>query len=157
ALALALYLAYIVEIGGDFMAGRFFTSPLCVAVALLAQIELPKRWSAAWLLPALGAIWLAYQTDRSPLHPRAEKAAARVRLQDCIVEGKTSDERFCWSQTSSLASDASFGELPVGYWRRTGEDLEKAAAAHPGRRLVTERLNIGMIGYYAGPNVHVVD
>src|SRR5262249_24537735 len=142
ALALSLYLVYIVEIGGDFMAGRFFTAPLCIAVGLLAQIELPRRWSAAWLVPALGAIGLASLTDPSPVHPGAERAEARVRLQDCLVEGRISDERFCWSQASSLASDTPWSELPIGYWRKTGEDLHKAAADRPGRRLVTERLNI---------------
>jgi len=157
ALALSLYLVYVIEIGGDFMAGRFFTAPLCIAVGLLAQLELPRRWSAAWLLPALGAIGLAYQTDRSPVHPGAARAVARAHFADCIVEGKISDERFCWSESSSLASDTPWSELPVGYWRKTGEELHKSAAAHPGRRLVTERLNIGMIGYYAGPDVHVVD
>lgn len=157
AVALSLYLIYIIQIGGDFMAGRFFTSPLCIAVGLLALIALPRRWQAAWLLPILAAVGLAYQTDRSPVHPGAERAEARARLGDCVLEAKISDERFCWAYASSLASDAAWSDLPVGYWRKTGEDLQKAAAAHPGRRIVSERLNIGMIGYYAGPDVHIVD
>ncbi len=46
----ALYLAYILRIGGDFMSGRFFTVPLIVALAILARNRFGSRWLAAGLL-----------------------------------------------------------------------------------------------------------
>ncbi|MBI5091693.1 MAG: hypothetical protein HZB26_04520 [Candidatus Hydrogenedentes bacterium] len=39
-IGVALYLAYILKIGGDFMSGRFFAAPLLVSVVLLSQWDL---------------------------------------------------------------------------------------------------------------------
>lgn len=40
AIGCALYLVYVVNIGGDFMSGRFFTAPLLVSALILAQSDL---------------------------------------------------------------------------------------------------------------------
>ncbi|MDR0479974.1 MAG: hypothetical protein LBH31_09295 [Burkholderiaceae bacterium] len=41
ALGVALYLVYVVSIGGDFMAGRFFTAPMLAGAIVLARAQLP--------------------------------------------------------------------------------------------------------------------
>ena len=51
ALGILLYLVYIVRIGGDFMAGRFFAAPLFCAAAIIAR----ERWPAAGHPAAIGA------------------------------------------------------------------------------------------------------
>ncbi len=53
---IALYLTYILRIGGDFMSGRFFAAPFVAAVAVCAAIAGGRRseWSRVrWLAPVL--------------------------------------------------------------------------------------------------------
>jgi arabinofuranosyltransferase len=57
ALGVTAYLAFVVLVGGDFMSGRFFTSPLVLAVVILARTEPrgPSLAVAAVALAILGA------------------------------------------------------------------------------------------------------
>jgi arabinofuranosyltransferase len=57
ALGVALYLVYVVSIGGDFMAGRFFTAPMLAGAIVLARARLPS--SRAMRLLTLGLLTLA--------------------------------------------------------------------------------------------------
>ena len=38
-ISIALYFAYLLKIGGDFMSGRFFAAPLLIAVIILSQLD----------------------------------------------------------------------------------------------------------------------
>ena len=64
ALGIFLYLLYIVKIGGDFMSGRFLTTPLLAAVCLLGTLS----WSSkrAWA-PALAVMALLGVYGMRPL------------------------------------------------------------------------------------------
>lgn len=57
AAGVALYLAYVVSIGGDFMAGRFIATPLFLSVILLSRMvmaDAARAWAAAGILIAVG-------------------------------------------------------------------------------------------------------
>ena len=56
-LALALYLVYVVRIGGDFMSGRFLTAPFFVALTLLMRAEWPRA-PAVQAAPAMAVLAL---------------------------------------------------------------------------------------------------
>ena len=60
AIGVAVYLGYVVSIGGDMMTGRFLSVPLIVSAAILARSELslPESASVAVLFAVLGAISL---------------------------------------------------------------------------------------------------
>ena len=78
AVALALSLAYVISVGGDFMSGRFLTAPFWLAVLLMARVPWqPPRliWGPALLLAALSlgqpdwpaAAWRPAVTSRAPI------------------------------------------------------------------------------------------
>ena len=56
ATGLALYLAYILYIGGDFMSGRYFSLPLMIAIVMLSRLEYSNTrfaFSVLIVLPCL--------------------------------------------------------------------------------------------------------
>jgi arabinofuranosyltransferase len=67
AIGVALYLVYIIKIGGDYMSGRFFTAPLVLAVVLLCRAGWAQK--PAWAVPCLLALLgLSALNARSPLY-----------------------------------------------------------------------------------------
>jgi arabinofuranosyltransferase len=58
ALGALLYLGYVACIGGDFMAGRFFTAPLLVAAIMVARHDWPPvtAWAAGAFVLGLGGV-----------------------------------------------------------------------------------------------------
>jgi arabinofuranosyltransferase len=52
-LGVLLYSVYVLRIGGDFMAGRFFYLPFLGGMVLLSRSVSPRRWGSAALLAAL--------------------------------------------------------------------------------------------------------
>jgi arabinofuranosyltransferase len=151
---IVVHAAYVVKIGGDFMAGRFLSAPLVVAVVLIGRAELPWRHARLAALVLVAALGLA--GARAPLRPGATHPAIQNRLRDCVIAAKIADERACWYQTASLASPAPLAAQPTGFWRDIGNAL-RTEAARTHRRVVSARSNIGVVGFYAGPDVHIID
>ncbi len=143
----ALYLGYIVWIGGDFMSGRFLTGPFLVAVMRLAR-------------------WL----DRAPLGLPAGVSVAAVALAALSpCPPFLGDHNYRWREPTSTASQPNgINDEHRFYWQSTGlfsPDRERAEPqwANHGRLLrqsgqtMARRGNVGMFGYYAGPQVHIID
>ncbi len=143
AAGVALYLIYIVRIGGDFMSGRFLAAPLLVAVALLVVLvndslrRRPRRVAPlALAVLALGLLghapyWLA----------------GRPAGDDARRDGDIADERAYYApHTGLLTRD----RVPHP-WVEQGMVLRRQGPA------VVEHGNVGFLGYYAGPAVHIVD
>lgn len=136
-----LYVAYVVKVGGDFMAGRFFSMPFFAAVLILGQLRLPPITcaGASAILLAL-ALWM----PSSPLkYTPSEHTDSRWRG---II-----DERGFYTRCSGL--------WPV--LQRRGEPFCEGAAQGRALRTSTNRVvvgtAIGFAGFYAGPNVHLLD
>jgi len=137
AIGALLYLLYVVRIGGDFMAGRFFTAPLWVAVLLVLRRPMGRA------LPAISAVVvvLSLLSPHSPL--RAGPSYARADSAYGVV-----DERgYFWSGT--------------GWWtgrtRRRPTHPFARAGAKAGDRTVVVKSVVGLYAYYAGPKIFVVD
>ena len=160
AAGLLLYFAYILYIGGDFMMGRFLTAPLVVAIAVLARTEWMKTRARAYAGAALAvglgllAPWepallsgYGYSDANNWIHGRATRDPADGGLYT-LVRG-IADERRFYESTGLLevGLKGSFGHM----WRSDGEELRR------GGRQVVVRGNIGLIGFYAGPEVHIID
>lgn len=65
AAGIALYLAYVVSIGGDFMAGRFFAAPFFAAVLVLTRVlEADRR---TWIAALSACVVLGGVSARMPL------------------------------------------------------------------------------------------
>ena len=146
ALGVLLYLGYIVYIGGDFMSGRFFSTPLILSVALLVRraedgSTLEKTiWISLILL--LGLLLAPLKSFANPLE------------SDLVTFDNTSgiaDERYGYYRFSNLLLFSRHDNLTLHPFAEYGLQLNKE---HP---KVTVLSGIGMAGYFAGPKVHIVD
>jgi arabinofuranosyltransferase len=145
ALSLTAALAYVVAVGGDFMTGRFLSAPAVVAVAFLT-FAVPWRWRGAAAVAA-ASLGLALAMPQSPLRvwPPPRTADAIVSHGAGIV-----DERAVYAPYTSVVAVVR-GSGPRDHpWARGGRSMALA----PGVKVFEA---VGLLGYYAGPAVHIVD
>ena len=145
-----LYVLYVVRIGGDFMAGRFLAAPLLASVIVLARVPLPFAplpFTLAFL--TLGAVALS-----SPVPNLATTAfffADRSERRTLLDERGITDERAIYYRYTGLLTAQRSQPMPnhhravQGRWlRATGQTLFQHG-------------QIGILGYYAGPEVHILE
>lgn len=139
---LLLYLLYVVYVGGDFMSGRFLAPPLFAAAVLLARV----RWEngAAWLAVA-AFILLGLTAPRPTLFYNDQ-------YQGPFEDHRgVADERGYYYQATGLLRQHRGKVEPEHAFVAQG----KQARANSPKVVVMG--NVGMFGYYAGPNVHIID
>ncbi len=143
ALSAALYVAYTVSVGGDFMSGRFFTTPFLIAVMAVAPV------AATLSAPATLAALVAYNLFM-PIVPikttSRYDAAWPWRIQNGIK-----DERGSYFQGTNVLFFSPFRALPDFTWVREGTSFRN------GTEKVTVQGSIGFFGLYAGPEKFLVD
>jgi arabinofuranosyltransferase len=147
ALGIVLHVVYVVLVGGDAMSGRLLTAPLFCAVALIGRFDLPI---ASPLTPAAAAVVIAlgvFATSRPPLLTQTDAMNPPERVS--AVAG-INDERASFYRYTGLLRWTREAPLPRYEWKTQGRE----ARANPG---VVARARVGLFGYYAGPEVHVVD
>jgi arabinofuranosyltransferase len=146
ALGIVLYLGYVIYIGGDFMSGRFFSTPLILSVTLLVRhaedsSTLEKTiWISLVLL--LGLILAPLKSFTNPLE------------SDLVTFDNTSgiaDERFGYYRFSNILLFSRKEGLTLHPFAEYGIQLQKE---QPKVAVLT---GIGMAGYFAGPKVHIID
>jgi arabinofuranosyltransferase len=141
-----LYLLYILRIGGDYMSGRFFTAPLIVAVVLLIRsrwLNELSRFQAALLVTV--ALLLGLISAHPVLLP---------------IEYERR-----WRDDNGITDERQYYEAHTGLSQNLVPDppLEKHWLADNGLRAKEEgqdlliKGGIGLAGYFAGPDVHIVD
>jgi arabinofuranosyltransferase len=133
ALGIGLQLFYVVEIGGDFMAGRFLALPFLASVLLISRIHWPSRAFGAAAL-ACGALSLT--NPLSPLRAGSDyenRDEARV-----IADRGISDERGFYYARRGLLSPTREAELVAG--------AHCTEAARPEDRIVIRSV-CGELGY----------
>jgi arabinofuranosyltransferase len=159
---LAASLGYVLWIGGDFMMGRFFTVPLVWCAALLAASSsfATRRASivATALITVLGlsAPWepalvsgIGYARVDNLVRGRTETEPSDGGLNVTIRE-ITDERRYYYEGTGLLK-----GRL--GDRRPDHPMVDDGAALRAGGPTVVVRDGIGFTGYFAGPQVHIVD
>lgn len=135
----ALYLAYVVAIGGDYMSGRFLGLPFLTCAVALAR--------APWPTPSRRATSLVASAVVLALAVRSAEPFLRTE----IGVFRTGDERRTHHPYTGLVHLLGAERWPEHSLRLRGE-----RAAHDGTRVLVDGA-IGMVGFYAGPTVHVVD
>ncbi len=143
AVSAALYVAYTVSVGGDFMSGRFFAMPFLVA--LMTVIPEVSAAGAPWTAGAL----LVYNLLMPivPVKTTASYDAAWLwRTQNGIK-----DERGHYHQGTNILFFSPFRELPDFVWVREGLSFRNGAEK------VTIQGSIGFFGLYAGPTKFLID
>ena len=147
-LGIIFYLAYVMKIGGDFMIGRFLTVPFLVSVLLLFQSfirkqNIPKTIMTGILVITLGMI--------SPI------PSFRQFHPDGFFEGFHGivDEREIYFYGTSLFRYQEFNKEPEFKWINDGKEVQLKSKKY-GYQIVKFGF-VGFFGYYAGPNVYIVD
>jgi len=161
AAGLLLYFAYILYIGGDHMMGRFFTAPLVVAIAVLSRTEWmttrARASAGAALAVGLGLLapWepallsgYGYSYANNLIHGRETREPADGGRN--VFVWQITDERRFYYEFAGLLKVGLNGE-PDHMWKRDGQALRR------GGRQVVVRETIGLTGFYAGPEVHIID
>jgi arabinofuranosyltransferase len=162
ALGIVLNGFYVLWIGGDFMAGRFFTAPFLMGVCLLARSPSIERrtagvtTAAAVVLLGLAAPWepalvsgYGFSRFNNLIHG---EAGVEPRDRSAYINAYgVMDERRWYYESSGLLKSRPGQQRPDNPMVFDGIALRKQ-----GRQVVV-RDGIGFTGYFAGPEVHIVD
>jgi arabinofuranosyltransferase len=154
--------AYVFWIGGDFMLGRFYSVPLVWSAGMIAaspivatrRIALPL--SSAIVVLGLLAPWepallsgVGYTPFDNWLHERSERGPRDNGL--LITQFEITDTRRYYFEGNGLLK----GRL--GDRRPDNPGVDDGLELRAGGRQVVTRYAIGFTGYFAGPDVHIVD
>jgi arabinofuranosyltransferase len=156
AAGMLLYLIYVLRIGGDFMAGRFFSLPFFCAILLLADLELrrisrPVRWVAAAAVILIAGVWSVQSRTPLPLWSPANYPASEIRGVAYDWRG-IADERAAYYRWTGWMRDAEGGRSPETHlWARMGTFFRKDAPP------VVVLSGIGLAGWQMGAVGYVVD
>jgi arabinofuranosyltransferase len=149
---IALYVAYVVHVGGDFMSGRFLTAPFVIAVGLLASMDgpwtAPRDPAVAWTAASL--LVLGLTGPRPPLLPDPVGYGTEHPETLCDPSG-VCDERGFYASFTALSAVHASRLIPEHPWALRG--LADGRRGVP----VSVQGSVGFYGYFAGPGVHVVD
>ena len=133
-----LYLAYIVYIGGDFMSGRFFSAVLLVSAFLLTKFvaELNRNWKLIFsmLVVVMGAFGIIFPNRYA---------------DNTSLDGMIANERGIYFQsTNPFVLNGGDVNHP---WADIGRTYKSDGITFSAEG------SIGFVGYYAGPEVYIVD
>lgn len=146
-LGIAFYMLYITWIGGDFMSGRFFSAALLCAVALFARVDWRLPWGAVAVIPGLVASLALFAATRGPM-----TTTFGPSWEDSDHGHGISDERAFYYRYSGLLEWTRERPLP---YKSEGEQGKKLRAT--GSPELISHSNVGFLGYFAGPQVHIID
>ncbi|MEM7374258.1 MAG: hypothetical protein AAF587_37030 [Bacteroidota bacterium] len=142
---IACYLLYTVHIGGDFMRGRFFASPFFLSVIVLCRMIRPRQY--LYLIPV--GLSLGLLGSCPPLLSDADLGKEQVLGAAVSGHGITNEREYYFQGTGLIAAKGR--QLPDLRWVNTGKSLRQQS----GQCYLTS--SIGFIGYFAGPENHVID
>jgi len=154
AFGILLYLAYVVRIGGDFMSGRFLTTPFLLAVALIIRAP---RWTDRryWLPAMIGACAMGVIATHPPVlsGPRFGcDATPEMFLEGIQIR---SERLFSYPALGlfSACNDQDCVSVAVFRGRETAGHRIRASGAPA----VQTTIAAGVGPYHAGPKAHFVD
>ena len=143
----ALYIFYVIDIGGDFMSGRFFTLPLFAALVILAQLDFKRLRPALSAALVLAALALGLFLPPVPAYLQVNPPKVPV-----IDSYGIADERLWYFSGMGLFRNGQFNPLPTHPWIAEGIQARQLHAHD-----VVVREGIGLYGFYAGPQVYIID
>lgn len=147
AVGMGLYFLYVLQVGGDFMSGRFFTVVLLTAVVLFVTAVRPKEWGRLWRVTAVGAVIVLGLLAHFPTPFNGGDYGQYADDSANWIDGDIADERMYYYSYTGLLNPNRL----VHPWREQGEYFRLNGPA------VIEHSNVGFLGYYAGPGIHILD
>jgi len=155
-LGAALYSAYLLRVGGDFMSGRFLTPVLFWLLLGVAGLVRPTRrwWSPRVSLAAAGAVLVA-GLSAPPVPPLLSGAGfgSQTGEEQAFIYGVTDERRFYYPTLGLLRHLGAGAPPEVNAWAETGRTVR----ARTDELQVIAANNVGLFGYHAGPAVHIID
>jgi len=147
ALGAVLSVGYVVSVGGDYMVSRFLTPAFVLCCAILIQHAPQKR---AYAFATSGAVLVLGMLIPSPtlLTTRDFGANQLGELHEYLGVG---DERIFWYHSTGLLRWRSDINWPDSPW------LEQSLKYRSSGIRFLQLKPVGMIPYFAGPNVYVYD
>ena len=144
------YILYVVIVGGDFMSGRFLAAPFLVAVVLLVHLSTlhfkQRHWRVSFALVLVSIVL-------SPTNPlRVWRGYENKTIDDRGI----ADERGWYYKGSGLLVRHDIRDSPdhtTYLWSNRGREFRRESSYRPVRVAET----VGLIGYYSGPEVLLID
>lgn len=148
AIGVFVYMCYVIRIGGDHMNGRFLTAPLFCAVVLIARQRIDSLHVGLLALAPIVIMGLG-----SPISTLSSDAGYALKLsgKQLIDDHGVGDERGHFYRSSSLLRAKRHVDGPLFSWEAQGR-IARSKGPH-----VEIRRNVGFLGFFAGPDVHIVD
>ena len=151
AIGLLAYVLYTMKVGGDFMAGRFFTAPFLLGLGLIGMYlkEFDAR-SKAWAVPAIAGgllllgFWVRMPAFLSPL-PTAQD------VKSIINENGIADERSFYYPETGLLNRVNDLDRVLFRWGKNGQKIKEDGLP------IALTYNMGFLGWYSGPENHLLD
>ena len=146
-LGMVLYVAYVVKVGGDFMAGRFLTPLFLMAVILLVR-NIPSSAKLLYAGIFLAVVLLGFLVPNSRWYVinSSSQFSRAANNPSGIV-----DEHVYYARATDLIDFVRNVYIP-------NSDLtQKGLCAKQNHDKVAEYFAVGYFGYEAGPQVHVLD
>ena len=152
-LGIVLYIAYVVAIGGGYMSGRFLSAPFFGAVCLLAA-TLPIRSTRHLAALSLAVIACNLSSPKSPILGKNTEAQGELHTSTSLrraldLGGSEPFPDHPWAAAGRYLRDpnSDIGKNHGGYFVARSND----------GRVITLWRAVGVSGFYAGPEVHIVD
>ncbi len=153
-LGTVVYIAYVIKNGGDFMAGRFLSAPFILAIAsvqpllndLLEEVKLTIETTfliSAIPLIIIGSSIISYSKKEPEL--------------TTIPTNGVANERHFYFPTNGLINQTRTDIHPAHGWAIYGRDQGNYAKNIVDHTHVVTFPNVGMLGYFAGPHVYIID
>ena len=146
ALGALLSVTYVVRIGGDYMLSRFLTPVFVLCCAILIQ-HAPRRKVEAWALAA-AALLFGMLIPSPTLLTGPNFGVNTGPAPEFFGIG---DERMSWYAASGLLRWKPDSKWPNHSWREDGLKIRASGSKF------ADLMPVGMIPYFAGPDVYVYD
>ena len=150
AAGVALHLAYVVSVGGDFMAGRFLTPAVVVGVAGVIGFASSRVAPTPALLVASVLVVGALFNPTAPLRTGSDFGPASTSGEFDHF-GVTDERRFYYPGLGLLRVIQGDATPANHSWAAFG------LRVRDDKRDVVLASNVGLFGYYAGPSVYIID
>lgn len=151
AIGVALYLGYIIKIGGGFMEGRFLTGPVLVGVVIIWD-WLAGQWGkkANSILGGFSLLLVVVAIIQGPASILTGADFQRDR-KDIITSKGVADERAYYYPQTGLLNVLAEPERPIHEWISNGYQMKES-----GNNFYVAQ-NMGFMGYAAGPDLYLID
>jgi arabinofuranosyltransferase len=156
-MALFLFAAYLMHVGGDYMAGRFFVAPLTLCAFMLARVlaevqdqgQLTWPTSAPWQARLSLCLMLCLNLAMANLALRKNHPSELVSSRVAFVDGIADERQYYWGATDVFTI------------RKDGVNFQ---SQRDGQALWTDgdkgpflTCNIGMTGYFSPLDTRIID